>query len=200
MTEQHQSQPALNLNQHSNPTDLPDPDIGISDRLSGDVPIKNLPVSKGKKKETGKPIETAEEVAPGALSPSHQKKAEQLATVYADAGVLVIGFNPIAGKMIFVTAMERATEVLRVARHHPRMMAVVDRIINGNDYFALAFGHATMFASIMALQGRLPDTPMTQRFLMQGQLTLARWDLYESAMMAAQNGQQPTTVPGVAPA
>jgi hypothetical protein len=110
------------------------------------------------------------------LSPSHQKKAEQLAAVYAKIGIFIMGVSPDAGKIVFITALERAQEVLRVARRHKMLMKIVDQVISGNDYVALALGHVGMVGEILALHGRLPQTPFTTGLLVSGRQHVATWD------------------------
>jgi hypothetical protein len=144
---------------------LPPPNIGTSE--------------KSERSKTAK-VEKVED--PLALSPAHEKKAQQLAQTYAQLGVLIMGVNPIAGKIIFVEAETRARELLRVARHHKRMMYIIDRMIEGNDYMACALGHLGMLASIFALSGRLPDNNLTVTFKWQGMASLAKWDMLEGAM------------------
>jgi hypothetical protein len=144
---------------------LPPPNIGTSE--------------KSERSKTAK-IEKVED--PLALSPAHEKKAQQLAQTFAQLGVLIMGVNPIAGKIIFVEAETRARELLRVARHHKRMMLIIDRMIEGNDYMACALGHLGMLASIFALSGRLPDNNLTVTFKWQGMASLAKWDMLEGAM------------------
>lgn len=121
-------------------------------------------------------LKTEEEEDAYALSPAHQKKAEQLAAIYAKLGILVMGMQPEAGKIIFITALERASEVLRVARRHKLMMKIVDQIISGNDYVALALGHVGMIGEILALHGRLPESPFTTGLAYQGHAHLMQWE------------------------
>lgn len=125
------------------------------------------------------------------MSPQHEKKAQQLAQTYAQLGVLIMGVNPIAGKIIFVEAENRAREMLRVARHHKQMMLIIDRMIEGNDYLACALGHLGMVASIFALNDRLPENQLTVTFKWQGLASLAKWNSIEEAM----NGSIPAAEP-----
>jgi hypothetical protein len=129
------------------------------------------------------PVEEATEEA-FELSPAHQKKAEQLAAVYAKIGIFIMGVSPDAGKIVFITALERGQEVLRVARRHKMLMKIVDQIISGNDYVALALGHVGMVGEILALYGRLPQTPFTTGLLLSGRGHVAQWDILANGAAA----------------
>jgi hypothetical protein len=153
---------------------LPDPTATISGSEKSGTNGKKRAYTR-KLSEQKDPVEEATENA-YELSPAHQKKAEQLAAVYAKLGIFVMGLSPDAGKIIFITSMERAQEVLRVARRHKMLMKIVDQIISGNDYVALALGHIGMMGEILALHGRLPQTPFTTGLLVSGRQHVATWD------------------------
>lgn len=136
----------------------------------------------GKVKKEEIPAGVPELVDPNELTPALEKKAQQLAGVYAQLGMITLGFNPNAGKIIMLSATDRAHELLRVARHHKALMQVVDRLISGNDYFALALGHLGMVLAILAVNNRLPDNPALMGYKMQGMALLAQWEVLQQTM------------------
>jgi hypothetical protein len=164
---------------------LPDPTATTSGSEKSGTNGKKRAYTK-KLPEEKNPIEEATEEA-YELSPAHQKKAEQLAAVYAKIGIFIMGVSPDAGKIVFITSMERAQEVLRVARRHKMLMKIVDQIISGNDYVALVLGHVGMVGEILALHGRLPQTSFTTGLLVSGRQHVATWDALANG--AAAQGQ-----------
>lgn len=110
-----------------------------------------------------------------------------------------MGFNPAAGKILYITALDRAREVIRVARHHKSMMKIVDNMINGNDYVAMAGGHFMMLGGILAVSGRLPENNMTMMLRFQGQQAVSQFDQMMLAAQAMQQGQENGHIPDATP-
>ena len=194
------SQDSTNLTPDSQALNSASPNIPTTDtppasiHTKADLPLPDLngttsgsaqSGTNGRKQKTKKLEEKPEEDA-YALSPSHQKKAEQLAAVYAKIGILVMGMQPDIGKIIFVTSLERASEVLRVARRHKVLMQIVDQIISGNDYVALVLGHVGMVGEILALHGRLPSSPFTSGLVISGRQHIAQWDMLQNGIVTEQ--------------
>lgn len=179
-----------------NPEELPNPLISQkTEQKRTPLPGPSIPTSEksdldgsSPKRSHKKTIIEAELVDPGALSPAHEKKAQLLAATYAQIGLLAMSVNPTAGKIIYMSAIDRAREVLRVARHHPPMMKAIDNIINGNDYLTAILGHVGMLGMILALSGRLPENPMTASLKMQGHMALHQWEMLQLAMTEQMNG------------
>lgn len=133
-------------------------------------------------KRAAKPAKQ-EEIDPLALSPAHERKAQQLAEFYGQIALGLMGFNPNAGKILYMQSLDRAREVMRVARHHKMMMKIVDNIISGNDYVACIGGHIVMAGAILATSNRLPENQMTMMLRMRAVATIQQFDMI--AMQAA---------------
>jgi hypothetical protein len=82
-----------------------------------------------------------------------------LAGFYAVAGNLAASVNLYDGVLLIKGAEDRATEVVRVAMVNPRMMKIIDQMIEGNVYFNLVMGHGIILMAILMNHGRIPSNP-----------------------------------------
>lgn len=89
------------------------------------------------------------------LTPKQKKLAAELAGLYAGVGALVTGIKPLPGLIIISCAEERATEVVKVARHYPKMLAALEKLVETNDQMQCAIGHGVMFLAILVSVDRL---------------------------------------------
>jgi hypothetical protein len=87
---------------------------------------------------------------------SNKKKRDRLEMMYTQMGLLIGGINQVDGIIICNTAHDRATEMIRVAQHHPRMMKAIDRLTEGNDYIAAMIGYGSTALAILVNHDKIP--------------------------------------------
>ena len=85
-----------------------------------------------------------------------KKLIDDLAGLYATAGVLVTLVNQTDGFLIIQGADERAKELVAVANHHPAMKKTLKRLTESNDYITLVVGHGMLAVAIMQNHNVLP--------------------------------------------
>lgn len=88
-----------------------------------------------------------------------KKLIAELTGLYATIGIIVGGVDKYTGTLIMMSAEQRATELVNVARHHKKMMDFLKAMTASNDYLACIMGHGMMAYAILAHFDRVPQTP-----------------------------------------
>lgn len=160
--------------QHPNrPTLVPELSHGSQDSKEGLTELKpNSPTSPADSSELPHaslnilPPPEISGLSPSALDPEdfgvetltgkNLQRATKLSGLYATVGMIVAQVNLYDGLVLAKSAGDRATEVIKVARHHPAMMKIIDMVLSSNDYVTLAIGHGTLLMAILMNHERIP--------------------------------------------
>lgn len=86
----------------------------------------------------------------------HQQLINDLAGMYATIGIAVTAFDMYDGMIIIQKSVDRAKEMVNVAKHHPSFLKLLKQITKSNDYIVALSGHGLMLYAIMAHHGRIP--------------------------------------------
>lgn len=76
--------------------------------------------------------------------------------MYATIGIAVTAFDMYDGMIIIQKSVDRAKEMVNVAKHHPPFLKLLKQITKSNDYIVALSGHGLMLYAIMAHHGRIP--------------------------------------------
>lgn len=86
--------------------------------------------------------------------PKTDKRVMQVATLYGRVGAAFIMFGQVAdGQVILACAMDRAEEVVAVAKSYPKALAVIDAITKDNAWITLLFGHGALAMALAKNHG-----------------------------------------------
>jgi hypothetical protein len=118
------------------------------------------PVKKSHHKKKEPEVVDGEISLPPELTPAQKKLAMQLSGLYATIGIFVTRFDTYDGMLLISESEKRAQEVIMVARHHKGVLAIIERIVTGNDYVSLLMGHGVMLYAILANHGRVQADPV----------------------------------------
>jgi len=109
-------------------------------------------------------LETSSDDSPPAGMPTEkarpraqQKLIDDLTGWYTGIGALFLVADPTVGMLIMQGANQRATELVDVARHHPKMMKSLQNMVKDSDYMALIMGHGGMIFTILQHFGVIPS-------------------------------------------
>lgn len=94
------------------------------------------------------------------LTPADKKLVKKLSDFYATIGLFVSRADVYDGLVLIKESENRATEMVRVAKHHRGMYKILERISESNDYITCAVGHGIMAYAIMAHHGRVKADPI----------------------------------------
>lgn len=96
---------------------------------------------------------------PGELTRPQKQLAEELAGYYVGIGMLSTMLMPTLGLTLQATAMQRAIEHVKLARHYPAWYKQLQRMAKGNDYLGFISGHLSVIVVALAFSGRFDINP-----------------------------------------
>lgn len=111
------------------------------------------------------PSETKKRGAPtDRLAARAQKLYPKVVNFYASVGFLCTRWDTYDGCLLILGAEDRAKELLSVAQHHKRMLDMIERIVEGNDYVTLATGHGLVLYAMLVHHERIKgDIPFLMK-------------------------------------
>src|SRR6266568_2742459 len=94
-----------------------------------------------------------------------EKLIKKLTEFYATIGLFVSRASIYDGVLIMRESENRARELVAVAQHHKGMLAVLEQLVESNDYITMTVGHGMMVYAILAHHGRVKaDVQILSKF------------------------------------